>query len=298
MKEIGKILVYLAAVLTLGALLAPPLFWLGQWAAHWPLLKGLGDFGFQKYFNRAELIAAVVLLWPLIRSLRVTGWRDLGLRHDPMRWPHLFAGFVIGGLVVIAMATGFLVTGFYQLRGHPDWAALPLIFLSAVVVATLEETLFRGLLLGLCLRSMRPLSALFAVTTLFAALHFLKPDDSFEITNVHWLSGFALLPHSFYQFANKMLLLAGFSTIFVLGWVLGLARLKTGGLWMSIGLHAGVVFLKMGLGKLARRKITALPWNGTDIQVGLVPLATLVLMGILMGLYLTYERKRHPARCR
>jgi len=296
LKEIGKILIYLAAVLTLGALLAPPLFWLGHWAAGFPALKALGDFGFQKYFNRAELIAAVALLWPLIRWLRVTGWRDLGLRHDPMRWQHLGVGFLLGGLVVAVMAAGFVWLEIYRLRGNPTWSALPSLFLSASVVAILEETLFRGFLLGLCLRSMKPYPALFSITALFAALHFLKPDDSVEITDVHWLSGFALLPHSFYQFADPMLLLAGFSTIFVLGWVLGLARLKTGALWASIGMHAGVVFVKMSFSKIARRKHTELPWTGSEIQIGLVPLIALALLGVLIVLYLNYERRRNPAR--
>ena len=296
MKEIGKILTYLAAVLILGALLAPPLYWLGHWAAGFHGLKALGGFGFQKYFNRAELVAAVALLWPLIRWLRVGGWRDLGLRHDPMRWQHLGTGFLLGGLVVAAMAAAYACLDIYRLRGNPEWGALPQIFLSAAVVAVLEETLFRGFLLGLFLRSMKPFAALFSVTALFAALHFLKPDESVEIAHVHWLSGFALLPHSFYQFADPMLLLAGFSTIFVLGWVLGIARLKTGALWTSIGMHAGVVFVKMSFSKISRHKITALPWTGNEIQIGLVPLLALALLGVLITLYLNHERRRNPAR--
>jgi membrane protease YdiL (CAAX protease family) len=296
LKEIGKILTYLAAVLILGALLAPPLYWLGQWAASFPALKMLGDFGFQKYFNRAELVAAVLLLWPLIRWLRVSGWRDLGVRHDPMRWQHLGVGFLLGGLVVAVMAAAYLLLEIYRLRSNADWGALPMLFLSAVVVAVLEETLFRGFLLGLCLRSMSPSAALFSITTLFAALHFLKPDDSVEIAQVHWLSGFELLPHSFYQFADPMLLLAGFSTIFVLGWVLGVARLKTGALWTSIGLHAGIVFVKMSFGKIANGRNTELPWSGREIQIGLVPLVALALLGVLVVLYLNYERRRNPAR--
>src|SRR5437879_5494796 len=98
LKEIGKILIFLLATVMLGALIAPALFWAGQMALHYSGAHGLvswqnqdGEWiakgplsflasDFQRYFNRAILIAAFALLPPLVRSLRIASREQLGLR--------------------------------------------------------------------------------------------------------------------------------------------------------------------------------------------------------------------------
>ena len=169
------------------------------------------------------------------------------------------------------------------------WGKLPSVALSAFVVAVIEECLFRGAIFGLFRRSLRPFSALIWVTAIFSILHFLKPDEDFKITEIGWLSGLTLLPYSFHQFADPMSLLAGFTTLFTLGWVLGFATLRTRSLWMAIGLHAGVVFVKMGFAKFSKRDAVSLPWVGTELQIGLVPVAVLAFGGVLVWLWLRHE---------
>ena len=289
MKDVARIIAYFAGVVLLGALLAPPLFWAGNAVASRGVLTFLGEVPFQRYFNRAILIAAVVLLWPAVRSLRIGGWRDFGLQPDARWRSHALVGFAIGGALVAGMAVAYTRCGFYEWRSRLPWGALPPLLLSALTVAVIEECLFRGALFGLFRRSLRPHAALLWVTALFAILHFLKPDEGFKIAQVGWLSGFTLLPHSFHQFAEPMTLLAGFTTLFTLGWVLGYATLRTRSLWMSIGLHAGVVFVKMSFSKLTRREGIALPWVGNELQIGLVPVAVLAFGGVLVWLWLRHE---------
>lgn len=289
MKEVAKIIAYFAGVVLLGALLAPPLFWAGNALADRGVATFLGAVPFQRYFNRAVLIAAVVLLWPVIRWLRIGGKRDLGLEPDARWRRHALVGFAIGGGVVAAMALLYVPLGFYRWKtnGLP-WEKLPSVALSAVVVAFLEEALFRGGMFGLFRRTLKPYAALFWVTTIFAIVHFLKPED-IAVTRVGWASGFALLPHVFHAFAEPMALIAGFTTVFTLGWVLGYATLRTRSLWMAIGLHAGVVFVKMGFAKFTKRTDTALPWIGERLEIGLVPVLFLALAGILVWLWLRHE---------
>ena len=170
-------------------------------------------------------------------------------------------------------------------------------------MAFLEEALFRGAILGLVRRSLRPAAALFWVTALFAIVHFLKPDESFELAEVGWLSGFALIPHTFHQFAEPMSLLAGFTTLFVLGWMCGDAMLRTRALWLSIGLHAGIVFVKMSFSVMAkfavkpRHRADYLPWVGERFENGLVPVAVLLWAWLVVVLWLKYE-DRHTAPTR
>ena len=72
MKVLAKILTYFLAVVLLGALLAPPLYWatLGLASRCDPAgpLGNVMDFlthtPFQKFYNRAALFCALALLWP------------------------------------------------------------------------------------------------------------------------------------------------------------------------------------------------------------------------------------------
>ena len=297
MNAPGKILVYLLGTIFLGALLAPPLFWAGQALAARGVMRFLAETEFQKFFNRAMLVAAIALLWPTVRWLRIRSVHELGLQRDAHWIRHLLGGFAIAALLVGAMAASYVQFSVYRWKSELPWDKIPAIALSAAAVAVLEEALFRGAFLGLFRRSLRPLPALFWVTSLFAILHFLKPDDRVVVERVTWLSGFQLLPHTFHQFAEPMTLLASFTTLFALGWILGYATLRTRALWMSIGLHAGVVFVKMSFSKFTKRDAEYLPWIGSKLEIGLVPVGVLALAGLLLWVWLYYEDS-HPRQTR
>lgn len=297
MNAPGKILVYLLATILLGALLAPPLYWAGHALAEQGVMRFLGETEFQKFFNRAILVAAIALLWPTVRWLNIRSVHELGLQRDQHWLRHLLAGFAIAAVLVGVMAAAYVQTGVYRWKSELPWGTVPGVALSAAAVALLEEALFRGAFLGLFRRSLRPLPALFWVTSLFAVLHFLKPDDRLVVERVSWLSGFQLLPHTFHQFTEPMTLLAAFTTLFALGWILGYATLRTHALWMSIGLHAGVVFVKMTFSKFTKREAEYLPWIGSKLEIGLVPVLVLAIAGILVWVYLYYE-DAHPRQTR
>lgn len=313
MNGVVKIVVYFLAVIVFGALLAPVLYWAAHGLEPWALANGLlrwdpvgdqvtarGPFAFlgaefQKFFNRAMLVAAVALLWPALRWMDF-GKGDLRLLPDERWRSHLLFGIAVGAGVVAVMAAAYLVIGFYNLKATPPWGALVKIAFSAIGVALLEEWLFRGMIFGLLAKTMKPMAALFWTTLIFAALHFLKPDDKVKVDVVDWSSGFALLPLVFHQFAEPLMLLAGFTTLFTLGWLLGYARVRTNSLWMSIGLHAGVIFVKMGFSKLTKRDGdmlprdgALLPWVGPELQIGLVPVALLLVALLLVWRRVEYE---------
>jgi membrane protease YdiL (CAAX protease family) len=304
-NAVVKIVLFFLAVVVLGAVLAPMLYWAVHALEPWALANGLlrwepvgnqvearGPFtfleaDFQKFFNRAMLLSALLLLWPALRWMGIRRG-DLRLQQDARWRSHLLVGLAVGGGVVALMAAGYVFLGYYHLKGSPPWGALPRIALSAVVVAMLEEWLFRGMIFGLFAKAMKPVRALFWTTLVFATLHFLKPDEDVHIAQVDWSSGFALLPYVFHQFTEPAMLLAGLTTLFTLGWLLGYARLRTGSLWMGIGIHAGVVFVKMGFSKITKRDGELLPWIGPELQIGLVPVALL-----LIALFLVWRRAEY-----
>jgi len=297
LKDIGKILAYFFGVIVLGALLAPPLYWAGQAVAARGVLQFLAETDFQKFFNRGVLIAALALLWPTVRWLRIGSIKELGLERDRRWWKRLVAGFFIAGALVLALGIIYVFIDIYRWKKTLSWGRLPTIMLSAIVVALLEEGLFRAGILGLFRRSLSARAAILWTSIIFAAVHFLKPDDEVKVTQVGWLTGFEMIPHVFHQFSEPLLLLGGFTTIFVLALMLGDVTVRTRSLWMAIGLHAGVVFAKMSFSKFTKRDEAYLPWVGEELQIGLVPVGVLLIAWLIAWLWLRYvDRSSIPAR--
>ena len=294
MKSLGKIIFYLLATVVLGALLAPPLYWGGNWLANHGILTWLGETPFRKFFHRGLLIAAIALLWPTARWLQVPGLHALGIAPNPRRWQDALVGFAASFLMMVALSAVLLALEVVRLRHHVHAFDFVKIATSAVVVSILEEWLFRGAILGLLARSMHRYGALLITSALFSILHFLKPNDAATTQSVDWLSGFGLIPGSFAQFSQPWLVLGGFTTLFCMAWILGYSRFKTDSLWMAIGLHTGWVFGLMSFNKLTKRLIQdTLPWFGKDLAVGLGSVFVVFLTGVLLWAWFAYVRS-HP----
>jgi len=176
---------------------------------------------------------------------------------------------------------GLIVAGVYSLRPSIAWPQLIRTVAASVTVPWIEETVFRGLVLGILLRSGRKHLAMTLTSALFSIIHFLKAPEGTS-TNVTWTSGFQSIAHAFVQFGEPMLLLAGFSTLFLIGWILADARIRTASLWLPIGLHAGWIFGNGVFNRFARRQFVLLPWLGRNLLVGLIPLAILALTWIIL----------------
>ena len=291
-SSILKIVAYFCSTLVLGALLAPPLFWLGHAAGGWGPLDWLRHTVFQRYFDRAMLLAALLLLWPTVRSLQIRTWRDLGLRRDPQGWRQAGFGFVLAAGLLWMLGLCLWWQQIYQPGENLGLTSAMSFFCTAVVVAILEEAFFRGALLGLVLRSAAPTGALAFVSALFAILHFLKPPaHAVPDAAIRWTSGFTFLPLTFRQFSDPLLVLGGFTTLFAVGWVLGWARLQTGALWLPMGLHAGWIFGLKTFSKRSRHLQPANWWIGQDLLHGIGPVAVVLLTGALLMVAL---RKKIP----
>ncbi|MEY2487645.1 MAG: protease family protein [Verrucomicrobiota bacterium] len=289
MKDAVRLVVYFVTVVVLGALLAPILFWAAQWLTAHDIFPFLARFDFETFFHRALLLAAVLLIWPLFRAIKVRQLSDLDLQPNPRRWRHLFGGFLSAIVPLFCCGLILVTTQVYSIRLHIAWSTLGAILLTAVVVPAIEESFFRGLVLGILLRSRRQYLSIGITSALFAIVHFLKaPERTSAI--VTWTSGFRSVAHSFAQFSEPMLVLTGFTTLFLIGWILGDTRVRTRSLWVSIGLHAGWILGNGVFNKIARRQIMLLPWLGKNLLIGIIPLGVICLTWIIVRLWLGRQR--------
>src|SRR4029077_7848970 len=137
-----------------------------------------------------------------------------------------------------------------------------------------------------------PVVATLITSAFFAILHFLKaPARSTE--SVTWLFGFHSIANSFVQFADPMMVLAAFTTLLLIGWILADARLRTRSLFLPIGLHSGWIFVAGVVGKMTKRQAIILPWLGSNLLTGLLPLALGLITWALMIGWLRYANRPH-----
>jgi membrane protease YdiL (CAAX protease family) len=289
LKDAARLAAYLFAIVVVGALLAPVLFWSAQALAAHGIFPFLAKYEFDTFFHRAILIAAVLSLWPLLRVSNVRSLADLRLAPNPCWTRHVGTGVLLSVIPLLFCGALLIVLHVYSFRHAFVWSRLGKVLVAAVSVPFIEETFFRGIVLGLLLRTGRKLLSMVAVSGLFAAVHFLKGSER-EPAIVTWTSGFQSVRDAFAGFADPMMVLAAFATLFLIGCVLADARVLTRSLWLPIGLHAGWIFASGTFSWLARRQMVALPWLGKNLLVGIIPLVLAAVTWVLMRLWLKHDR--------
>ena len=200
-------------------------------------------FTFRRLFDRVFelwLVTALVLAW---RPLDLGGAAAIGL-SAPQRARDLARGAAIGlaGIAVglmLCWAWGALVPGLRFPPGKTVGKAA-LGALGALAIGVGEEALFRGVLLRRLSLDLGRIGGVVVTTVIYATLHALRTGGGRSgagswagverlVTLLAPLTDVSALP--------SVIGLAG------LGLVLAIARIATGSLWTSIGIHASWVLV-------------------------------------------------------
>jgi membrane protease YdiL (CAAX protease family) len=289
LKDAARLATYFAATIFTAAVVAPILYWATQWFVAQGLFSFLARYDFETYFHRALLIAAAVLLWPFLRLSKVRSMADLGLASNPRWGRDVFAGVLLAAIPLLCCGALLIALDVYSFRHTFAWARFGKMLAASITVPFIEETFFRGIVLGVLLRTGRQYMAIFAASAIFSVLHFLKAPERTS-TIVTWTSGFNSIAHSFEQFGDATMLISAFATLFLIGWILADARVLTRSLWLPIGLHAGWIFSNGAFSRVARQEMLILPWLGKNLLVGIVPLGVACLTWMLMRIWLKHDR--------
>ena len=185
MRPTRALMAYLAFVF-LGAAFVSPWIFEGIRAA------GFENVPFRRVVSRCLIVLALTGMWPFLKSLGARSRADIGLAKTE-HLPHDIPAGVLIGWGLVALAAGIcLAVGAAELDSKVSVASrIPAALLSAVVVAILEEILFRGAILTALCRVWGATGGLWASSALYAIVHFFSraPDP----TEVQWDSGFFIL---------------------------------------------------------------------------------------------------------
>lgn len=294
-----KIALYLLTVLAAAVLLSPPVYWFFQWLAQVGVFTAFEGFPFHRFFTRIAQIAALVLLWPLVRWLNIRSVRELGIEQNPVFRRDLFTGFLVTLAVMAVLGGIYFGAEIYRVRPEIGWSKFGRILGSAAVVGTIEEFLFRGVVLGLAIQALGRWGGIWFSAIVFAAVHFLRPGREMAEV-VTWSTGFGQLVSFVEAAPAPPLLLSGFATLLTAGLVLAFATTRTRSLALAIGIHAGWVFGQQGLSVIGRYRVkpedALMPWAGPNlvsgaVPTGLLPLAALGVTALILIAYLNHVRR-------
>jgi membrane protease YdiL (CAAX protease family) len=294
LQTLLRLFAYFAGVVLLACLLSPPLYWVGTWLAEIGVLPVVKGFPFHRYFSRSVQISAIVLLWPAFRGIGIRRFSNLGLQPN-LQWRRdLISGFLLALVPVILLGAGYMLSGVFSPKPNFDSVGFLRIGGTAAVVSTIEEFLFRGVLLGLAVAVMPRYVAALLSAALFALVHFMRTSrQALEVPG--WLSGFEQLPLAFSSAPPWPLLGWGFLSLFIAGLLLAYATLQTRSLFIPIGLHAGWIFGQQSLQLVAQFRPkppdSLLPWVGPNVvsgavPTGLIPAFVLLATCVLVWVYL------------
>jgi membrane protease YdiL (CAAX protease family) len=160
--------------------------------------------------------------------------------------------------------------------------------ISSVLIATVEELLFRGLLLKALMNVWNTSISVVTGSLLFALLHFTSPINFPPSASVAWYDGWRLALHSFTSIVPN-LQWPYFLNLVMLGSWLGLKTLREGHLGGCIGLHGGLVFILLVLRRTV--EVTASDPSG---WFGKGRLTDSFLSCIVLGIVTVFTWARSP----
>lgn len=228
---------YLIYVFAGGAIMAP-------WIYRLLLAAGVEGVPFRRVLDRCLLILALLGLWKFVQALGVRTLPEIGLRRYPEMRRDLLRGLALGSILLGAAAGLAGIAGAIQIDPSRTASAWIKQVLSAAatagIVALLEEVLFRGAIFTALRRAWNDPAALWVSSALYAILHFFARPENPPV--VQWDSGFIVLGRMLSGFTEMETVMPGFLSLTLLGMILALAFKRTGALFLSMGIHAALIF--------------------------------------------------------
>ena len=288
MKSYQRLLIFILLVLGVTALVSP-------WAATaWDFISGASAAApedripFSRFFNRFFMISGIVLFFSCRSLLKIESLSQLGLSPRTRAASDIAIGlcFALGSM----FALGFImsVAGVYEVFFRLSLSESVELYLKAILtgltVGFLEEIFFRGIIFRGLLEDWKPLPAFLTANLFYSALHFVQPGEQYFLSGVEPWAGFRHLFSTFAPFLEPTEIVPGMIGLLLIGIVLSYAFLRTGTLYLSIGLHAGWIISIKTVRVFGDYRRESLGWlfGSTDPKIvsGVVTWVGIILVGV------------------
>ncbi len=251
------------------------------------------DFG--KVMRRILMVVALIVFLVFRKSLRFGALVSSGLKIRPGFFRQFLFGFLLAGIPLLIYYGLGLLTGAWMIHIDYDSAGVTILYiikyaLIGCLIGVIEEILFRGFVLQSFLESMSLPVAVCACSLIYSMLHFFEADV-FVSTGFQPFVGFVTIAQFFkpifFEFFINIPAIIG---LFLVGVVLSYAFIKTKSLYLSIGLHTGMVFMMKADGMFLVRVREKLGWLFGDSKLVTGVLVWFLLIFILFVIKRIYSR--------
>ena len=291
-----RLLLFVLFVLALTALLSPWFALAADWLAdQWPAIK---RYPFSRIFNRTFMISGIILFFCCRKFLKIGRLSDLGIITLRKGNRDLIAGWLLAAgsmtALIVAMTVADVFEPHFRYSLSQSLSRVASALASGIFAGVLEEIFFRGILFKGLLQNGRPVRAFILANLFYSALHFVKPGESYFVDGFAPLAGFRHLFYTFTPFLEPLPLLPGMFGLFLIGVVLSYAFLRTGNLYLAIGLHAGWVFSLKSVRIAGTYRRDDLSWlfGASDPRI-VSGVATWIGILIVLALAHWYTRRRN-----
>ncbi len=239
------------------------------------------------YFDRIRWIALLLSLPWLIKKLAIGSVSEIGLvlkKSFFKKWLKYFSYGIIFILLLVLFQSPHITVIARNSIGL-IWVKMALnVLCASVLIAFLEEILFRGLLLTAFYARVGRSKAIFLSALVFSFLHFATPVDFRSQTQVMWYDGWKLAWASCLGMVQHIEW-PYFFNLLTLGTLLNLLALRHKHLGGCMGFHAGIVFCLLFLRRNFETKATSSSlWYGNGrLTDSLISFLILLIVTVLFS---------------
>jgi membrane protease YdiL (CAAX protease family) len=155
-------------------------------------------------------------------------------------------GFIAGLTIILMLATSLLITNVYGFHVGRDTTISRIVILlisalaTGITVSVFEEIVFRGALLQGLYKNTSVLFAIISTSIVYALVHFIDYPDTVDGEVINF---FTALSQFIPAYSNLISIenYDAFLTLFILGILFGMIRIRTNSIIQCIFLHAGIV---------------------------------------------------------
>lgn len=237
MRPLILLLIFIFLALMSGALLSFPMY---------ILLNHFFDIRFNKLITHISSFSGLLFIFLYLKFYNILDRDTAGFAQSRAPVSREFLhGAMIGIFIMVFMEIILQGLGIRVPASELGFNTALIVFvgkaiISGVAVGLIEETLYRGALLGGLMRKAGVFTAVIISSLLYAAVHYIKFPSIADISETGWTTGLLILPDAFYSFLDPAII-DSFLSLAAFGAFLALVRLNRGNIYQCIGIHAGVV---------------------------------------------------------
>ena len=233
-------LLFILSIVSLSPLLAYPVFL---------FLQPIINLEFHKLISNVTLITGLLFCIFYVKQNNINLKEGFGYTLPAGSFfRQMILSSVAGILIMAILIANLLILGIHQTETDLELSfynitkIIVVAIVSGFAVALIEESIFRGALFSVLHKKINALTAIILTSFVYASAHFIKyralPSDA----EIHWYTGLEMLPKALFRFSDPVII-DSFLTLFILGVLLALIRLRNGNIAQSVGVHAGIVIV-------------------------------------------------------